>query len=174
MFPLYSLTPAHCIYSQVAVAPSWGQVQLWWHAARWVLTGKRARVIYCSLWVCCCKVCFCVSCPAGTHFKRLIPDDGPAGVRPEKVKRVIFCTGKIYYEVTRERKNRGMDDDVAVVRIEQVTLACRRTQPQTWVKLQGIKVRRYWIKCDDVVVNMFDWTFTVDSSPCYSACTVSF
>lgn len=59
--------------------------------------------------------------PAGTHFKRIIPDDGPAAASPEKVKRVIFCAGKIYYELTRERKNRGMDEDVAVVRIEQVT-----------------------------------------------------
>lgn len=59
-------------------------------------------------------------CPADTHFKRLLPEDGPAAVCPEKVKRVIFCTGKIYYELTRERKNRGMDEAVAVVRVEQV------------------------------------------------------
>lgn len=66
----------------------------------------------------------CVCRPAGTHFKRIIPDDGPAAASPEKVKRIIFCTGKIYYELTRERKNRGMDDSVAVVRIEQVTAGC--------------------------------------------------
>lgn len=60
---------------------------------------------------------------AGSHFKRVIPDDGAAASSPEKVKRVIFCTGKIYYELTRERKNRGMDDSVAVVRVEQVRWA---------------------------------------------------
>uniref|UniRef100_A0AAQ5X7M9 2-oxoglutarate dehydrogenase complex component E1 n=1 Tax=Amphiprion ocellaris TaxID=80972 RepID=A0AAQ5X7M9_AMPOC len=57
----------------------------------------------------------------GTHFRRVIPDDSPAAVSPEKVKRVIFCTGKIYYELTRERKNRGMDDTIAIVRIEQLS-----------------------------------------------------
>uniref|UniRef100_A0A4W6F263 2-oxoglutarate dehydrogenase complex component E1 n=1 Tax=Lates calcarifer TaxID=8187 RepID=A0A4W6F263_LATCA len=57
----------------------------------------------------------------GTHFKRIIPDDGAAASGPEKVKRIIFCTGKIYYELTRERKNRGMDEAVAVVRIEQLS-----------------------------------------------------
>ncbi|XP_008280042.1 2-oxoglutarate dehydrogenase, mitochondrial isoform X4 [Stegastes partitus] len=57
----------------------------------------------------------------GTHFSRIIPDDGPAAVSPEKVKRVIFCTGKIFYELTRERKNRGMDDTIAVVRVEQLS-----------------------------------------------------
>ncbi|KAM7368543.1 hypothetical protein PAMP_012877 [Pampus punctatissimus] len=57
----------------------------------------------------------------GTHFKRLISDDGPAAASPEKVKRIIFCSGKIYYELTRERKNRCMDDSVAVVRVEQLS-----------------------------------------------------
>lgn len=67
----------------------------------------------------CVTVCVCY--PAGTHFRRIIPDDGPATVDPQKVKRVVFCTGKVYYELVRERKNRGMDETVAVVRIEQVT-----------------------------------------------------
>ncbi|KAG7218759.1 hypothetical protein INR49_007296 [Caranx melampygus] len=57
----------------------------------------------------------------GTHFRRLIPDDGPAASSPEKVKRVVFCSGKIYYELMRERKNRGKDEEVAVVRIEQLS-----------------------------------------------------
>uniref|UniRef100_A0AAX7ULN7 2-oxoglutarate dehydrogenase complex component E1 n=1 Tax=Astatotilapia calliptera TaxID=8154 RepID=A0AAX7ULN7_ASTCA len=57
----------------------------------------------------------------GTHFRRLIPDNGHTATNPEKVKRLIFCTGKIYYELTRERKNRGMDEAIAVVRIEQLS-----------------------------------------------------
>lgn len=63
----------------------------------------------------------CVCDAAGTHFRRIIPDDGPAAVHPQQVKRVVFCTGKIYYDLIRERKERGMDGAVAVVRIEQVT-----------------------------------------------------
>ncbi|XP_015248814.1 PREDICTED: 2-oxoglutarate dehydrogenase, mitochondrial-like [Cyprinodon variegatus] len=57
----------------------------------------------------------------GTHFQRLIPDEGPAAVSPQEVKRVIFCTGKIFYELIRERKTRGMDDAVAIIRIEQLS-----------------------------------------------------
>ncbi|XP_033845752.1 2-oxoglutarate dehydrogenase complex component E1 [Periophthalmus magnuspinnatus] len=57
----------------------------------------------------------------GTSFRRLIPDDGPASTNPKNVKRIIFCTGKVYYDLTRERTNRGMDSDVAVVRIEQLS-----------------------------------------------------
>ncbi|XP_034403132.1 2-oxoglutarate dehydrogenase, mitochondrial isoform X2 [Cyclopterus lumpus] len=52
-----------------------------------------------------------------THFRRLIPDDGD----PEKVKRVVFCSGKIYYELIRERENRGLKEAVAVVRVEQLS-----------------------------------------------------
>ncbi|KAM8853110.1 2-oxoglutarate dehydrogenase complex component E1 [Synchiropus picturatus] len=57
----------------------------------------------------------------GTHFQRVIPEQGPAATAPEHVKRVIFCSGKIYYELTRERANRGLDDLVAVVRVEQLS-----------------------------------------------------
>ncbi|XP_054916621.1 2-oxoglutarate dehydrogenase complex component E1 isoform X1 [Poeciliopsis prolifica] len=57
----------------------------------------------------------------GTHFQRLIPDEGPAGVGPQNVRRVVFCTGKIYYDLIRERESRGLEDAVAVVRIEQLS-----------------------------------------------------
>ncbi|XP_004074658.1 2-oxoglutarate dehydrogenase, mitochondrial isoform X1 [Oryzias latipes] len=57
----------------------------------------------------------------GTHFQRIIVDNGPAGARPESVKRVVLCTGKVYYELTRERRNRGLDGDIAVIRIEQLS-----------------------------------------------------
>lgn len=35
---------------------------------------------------------------------------------------MVFCTGKVYYELTKERKNRGMDASVAIARIEQVEM----------------------------------------------------
>jgi len=43
-----------------------------------------------------------------------------ASERPEEVKRLIFCTGKVYYELTKERRSRGMEATVAIARIEQV------------------------------------------------------
>uniref|UniRef100_A0A669CKQ0 2-oxoglutarate dehydrogenase complex component E1 n=1 Tax=Oreochromis niloticus TaxID=8128 RepID=A0A669CKQ0_ORENI len=57
----------------------------------------------------------------GTHFQRLIPEAGVAAERPEAVKRLIFCTGKVYYELTKERKSRGLEDTVAISRIEQLS-----------------------------------------------------
>lgn len=39
---------------------------------------------------------------------------------PSGVKRQIFCTGKIYYELIKERASRGLDSTVALTRIEQL------------------------------------------------------
>uniref|UniRef100_A0A8B9KVV7 2-oxoglutarate dehydrogenase complex component E1 n=1 Tax=Astyanax mexicanus TaxID=7994 RepID=A0A8B9KVV7_ASTMX len=57
----------------------------------------------------------------GTHFKRLIPEEGAASQNPAGVKRIIFCTGKVYYDLTKERKSRGMEETVAIARIEQLS-----------------------------------------------------
>ncbi|XP_056319206.1 oxoglutarate (alpha-ketoglutarate) dehydrogenase a (lipoamide) isoform X1 [Danio aesculapii] len=57
----------------------------------------------------------------GTHFQRVITDDGPPAQNPSEVKRIVFCTGKIYYELTRERKARNMENSVAITRIEQLS-----------------------------------------------------
>ncbi|WP_417656780.1 2-oxoglutarate dehydrogenase E1 component [Pseudidiomarina aestuarii] len=38
---------------------------------------------------------------------------------PKKVKRVVFCSGKVYYDLLQERRKREQDD-VAIVRIEQL------------------------------------------------------
>jgi 2-oxoglutarate dehydrogenase E1 component len=40
-------------------------------------------------------------------------------IAAKKVKRVIFCSGKVYYDIVAERTKRGIDD-IAVVRIEQL------------------------------------------------------
>ncbi len=40
-------------------------------------------------------------------------------LNPKKVKRVIFCSGKVYFDLEAERAKRAMDD-VALCRIEQL------------------------------------------------------
>jgi 2-oxoglutarate dehydrogenase E1 component len=39
---------------------------------------------------------------------------------PESVRRVLFCSGKVYYDITEEREQRGAEAEVAIVRVEQV------------------------------------------------------
>lgn len=56
-------------------------------------------------------------------MKRLIPASGPASENPDNVKRLIFCTGKVYYDFMKTIKEKTMEDKIAVARIEQVTFA---------------------------------------------------
>ncbi|GIX96950.1 2-oxoglutarate dehydrogenase-like, mitochondrial [Caerostris extrusa] len=56
----------------------------------------------------------------GTTFERLIPDEGPAGQNPQSVERVVFCTGKVFYDLIKKRAESKRDSSVAIVRIEQL------------------------------------------------------
>ncbi|CAM5128613.1 unnamed protein product [Eretmochelys imbricata] len=58
---------------------------------------------------------------SGTSFRRVIPEDGSAAHAPNEVKRVIFCTGKVYYDLIRERKNQDLEKQVAITRLEQIS-----------------------------------------------------
>lgn len=55
-----------------------------------------------------------------TQFLRVIPEEGPATQNPNKVKKLLFCSGKVYYDMTKSRKERGLEDTVAIARVEQV------------------------------------------------------
>src|SRR5688572_26446227 len=57
----------------------------------------------------------------GTSFQRIIPDNGPAAQDPSSVKRLVLCTGKVYYELAKERASRGLDSSVAITRVEQLS-----------------------------------------------------
>jgi len=56
----------------------------------------------------------------GTEFQRVIPESGPASEDPESTRRLIFCSGKVYYDLIKERMDRNMTNEVAITRIEQV------------------------------------------------------
>ncbi|XP_057325105.1 2-oxoglutarate dehydrogenase complex component E1 isoform X7 [Microplitis mediator] len=56
-----------------------------------------------------------------THFLRIIPEDGAAAKNPSSVKRVLFCSGKVFYDLKKARSERGLDDKVAITRVEQIS-----------------------------------------------------
>eukprot|EP01114_Cavostelium_apophysatum_P008298 TRINITY_DN2068_c0_g1_i2.p1 TRINITY_DN2068_c0_g1~~TRINITY_DN2068_c0_g1_i2.p1 ORF type:complete len:950 (+),score=302.99 TRINITY_DN2068_c0_g1_i2:181-3030(+) len=53
----------------------------------------------------------------GTHFLPVIGDNN---ANPEKVERVMICSGKVYYSLVDERQKRGYDNDTAVIRLEEL------------------------------------------------------
>jgi 2-oxoglutarate dehydrogenase E1 component len=55
----------------------------------------------------------------GTRFKRLIKDKNDHGTVEEGIRRLVLCSGKVYYELDEER-NRVGANDVAICRLEQL------------------------------------------------------
>ena len=54
----------------------------------------------------------------GTKFQRYL-EDTEITAAPEKVRKLVMCTGKVYYDLIAEREKRGIDD-VAIARCEQI------------------------------------------------------
>nr|WP_145546017.1 2-oxoglutarate dehydrogenase E1 component [Variovorax boronicumulans] len=53
-------------------------------------------------------------------FQTVIPDQSDAVAKnAAKVKRVIACSGKVYYDLVKKREEKGADD-VAIIRVEQL------------------------------------------------------
>ena len=57
---------------------------------------------------------------SGARFQRVIPESFPEDIKaPADVRKVVLCSGKIYYELLALRQKESVDD-VAIVRFEQV------------------------------------------------------
>lgn len=58
---------------------------------------------------------------SGTYFQRLIPELGVATEKPSNIERLIFCSGRVFYDLLKERKETQKEDRIAIARVEQVT-----------------------------------------------------
>ncbi|MFH4976461.1 hypothetical protein AB6A40_003170 [Gnathostoma spinigerum] len=56
-----------------------------------------------------------------TKFRRAIPEEGEAFNKPDQVNRLIFCTGKVYYDLMAARRHLDLNSRVAICRIEQLS-----------------------------------------------------
>ena len=90
---------------------------------------------------------------SGSSFNRVLPESQPVGA-DEKIRRVVLCSGKVYYDLLEERATRGIDD-VAMVRLEQL-------YPFPAVSL-GKELTRYpnadIVWCQEEPYNMGAWSF---------------
>ena len=50
-------------------------------------------------------------------FQTVLPETRE--LKADKVKRVVACSGKVYYDLVKKREERGLDD-VAIIRVEQL------------------------------------------------------
>ena len=87
------------------------------------------------------------------RFSEVLATPAPAGAA--KAKRVILCTGKVYYDLLKARDaNRA--DDTALVRIEQL-------YPLNTEMLRGVLApyahAESWVWCQEESQNMGAWSF---------------
>jgi len=79
------------------------------------------------------------------------PETGSA----EKIKRIVFCSGKVYYDLLNYRTQRKIDD-VAIIRIEQLyPLAEKKLREM--LKPFSKNAKLVW--CQEESENMGAWTF---------------
>jgi 2-oxoglutarate dehydrogenase E1 component len=86
------------------------------------------------------------------HFRHVL-DDPDA---PEQVRRVILCSGKIYYDLLAHRTELGSAPTAAIVRIEQLY-----PWPSSELKtvLKRYRPAREWVWAQEESQNMGAWTF---------------
>ncbi|MBF0139641.1 MAG: 2-oxoglutarate dehydrogenase E1 component [Magnetococcales bacterium] len=99
----------------------------------------------------------CVSnladCATGSSFKRILPEEFPL-VDNERIRRVILCTGKVYYDLLETRNAQGIDD-CALIRVEQLYPWPRDAlfhQLQLYPRAEVV-----W--CQEEPANMGAWSF---------------
>ncbi len=89
----------------------------------------------------------------GTHFKRIIPDNGKL-VKDDKIRRVIITSGKVYYDLFEARAAQNIDD-IAIIRMEQYYPFPERELAAELKRYKNAEI----IWCQEEPKNMGAWTF---------------
>jgi 2-oxoglutarate dehydrogenase E1 component len=93
-------------------------------------------------------------------FHRVLWDDAQAGsdgvrlVVDDKIRRVVLCSGKVYYDLFEEREKRGMDD-VYLLRVEQLYPVPVKSLAHELARFKGAEV----VWCQEEPKNMGAWSF---------------
>ncbi len=88
-----------------------------------------------------------------TTFHRIFPETGKL-LPDDKVKRVVLCSGKVYYDLLEEREKRGARD-VALLRVEQLYPFPKQTVAKELARYKNADV----VWCQEEPQNMGSWTF---------------
>ena len=90
-----------------------------------------------------------------TRFRRVLPETDKL-VAGKNVRRVILCSGKIYYDLLEKRRAEKIDD-VAIIRVEQIYPWPRKTLLRNLSQFPNAEV----IWCQEEPANMGAWLFAM-------------
>jgi 2-oxoglutarate dehydrogenase E1 component len=89
----------------------------------------------------------------GSGFRYVVPEID--AIAPEdKVKRVVLCSGKVFYDLLQERRDKGVQD-VAIIRLEQLHPFPQASLAQALAPYRNAEV----VWCQEEPENMGGWTF---------------
>jgi len=89
----------------------------------------------------------------GSAFRYVIPEVD-AIAPDEQVKRVVLCTGKVYYDLVQERRDKNIQD-VALIRVEQIYPFPAKSLVTALAPYKNADV----VWCQEEPENMGAWTF---------------
>jgi 2-oxoglutarate dehydrogenase E1 component len=92
-----------------------------------------------------------------SRFQQILRDDGETSgtiVPDESVRKVLLCSGKIYYDLESERAKRGLND-IYILRIEQLYPFPAKSLASELARFSG--ARTAW--CQEEPRNMGAWSF---------------
>jgi 2-oxoglutarate dehydrogenase E1 component len=89
-----------------------------------------------------------------SRFYEILADHSHAD--PKTVDRVIFCSGKVYYDLLAHREKNGLGDKVAIVRIEQLYPLYGEKLKRT---VAPFKKAKTFVWCQEEPQNMGAWFF---------------
>ncbi|WP_424969602.1 2-oxoglutarate dehydrogenase E1 component [Dinoroseobacter sp. S76] len=96
----------------------------------------------------------------GSSFHRVLWDDAQQGnsdtqlVSDDKIKRVVICSGKVYYDLLEERDARGIED-VYLLRLEQFYPFPALAMMKELERFKGAEI----VWCQEEPKNQGGWTF---------------
>jgi 2-oxoglutarate dehydrogenase E1 component len=83
-----------------------------------------------------------------------VPGEKIKLVADDKMRRVVLCSGKVYYDLYEEREKRGIDD-VYLLRLEQLYPVPMKALIQELSRFKGAEV----VWCQEEPRNMGGWHF---------------
>ena len=83
-----------------------------------------------------------------------LPDEKISLRRDSKIRRVILCTGKVYYDLYEEREKQGIDD-IYLLRVEQLYPVPENALQEELARFPNAEI--FW--CQEEPKNMGAWSF---------------
>ena len=96
----------------------------------------------------------------GSSFHRILHDDAERGrteiklAKDAKIRRVVLCSGKVYFDLLEDREKRGVDD-VYLLRVEQLYPFPLKALAQELARFKNAEV----VWCQEEPKNMGSWSF---------------